>query len=77
MTREDVERMQADFRALLEEEFSAAEAYRPNRADWLDGRWSHIGFAEEGARRGHTGVELDVLKQVGRKSPAAQDLYAA
>ncbi len=67
MTREDVERMQADFRALLEEEFSAAEAYRPNRADWLDGRWSHIGFAEEGARRGQTGVDLDVLKQVGRK----------
>jgi 2-oxoglutarate dehydrogenase E1 component len=67
MTREDVERMQADFRALLEEEFAAAEAYRPNRADWLDGRWSHIGFAEEGARRGQTGVDLDLLKQVGRK----------
>ncbi len=67
MTREDVERMQADFRALLEEEFAAAEAYRPNRADWLDGRWSHIGHAEEGARRGQTGVDLEVLKQVGRK----------
>jgi 2-oxoglutarate dehydrogenase E1 component len=67
MTREDVERMQADFRALLEGEFTAAEAYRPNRADWLDGRWSHIGFAEEGARRGQTGVDLEVLKQVGRK----------
>jgi 2-oxoglutarate dehydrogenase E1 component len=67
MTRENVERMQTDFRAMLEEEFAAAEAYRPNRADWLDGRWSHIGFAEEGARRGQTGVDLDVLKQVGRK----------
>jgi 2-oxoglutarate dehydrogenase E1 component len=67
LTREDVERMQADFRAMLEEEFTAGESYRPNRADWLDGRWSHIGFAEEGARRGQTGVDIDVLKQVGRK----------
>ncbi len=59
--------MQADFRAYLEEEFAASDAYRPNRADWLDGKWSGIGHAEEGARRGVTGVDLDVLKEVGRK----------
>jgi 2-oxoglutarate dehydrogenase E1 component len=59
--------MQAEFRALLEEEFGAGESYRPNRADWLDGRWSGIGHAEEGARRGDTGVALDVLREVGRK----------
>jgi 2-oxoglutarate dehydrogenase E1 component len=67
LTRADVERMQADFRALLEEEFAASDTYRPNRADWLDGRWSGIGHAEEGARRGLTGVDLDLLKEVGRK----------
>jgi 2-oxoglutarate dehydrogenase E1 component len=59
--------MQAEFRAQLEEEFAAAESYRPNRADWLDGRWSGIGHAEEGARRGVTGIDLDMLKEVGRK----------
>ncbi len=63
----EVEAMRTDFRALLEDEFAASESYRPNRADWLDGRWSHIGHAEEGARRGSTGVSLDVLKEVGRK----------
>jgi 2-oxoglutarate dehydrogenase E1 component len=67
LTQSDVERMQADFRALLEEEFAAGDTYRPNRADWLDGRWSGIGHAEEGARRGLTGVDLDTLKEVGRK----------
>jgi 2-oxoglutarate dehydrogenase E1 component len=67
LTQSDVECMQADFRALLEEEFAAGDTYRPNRADWLDGRWSGIGHAEEGARRGLTGVDLDTLKQVGRK----------
>ena len=66
-TRADVDRMQADFRNFLEEEFAAGEAYRPNRADWLDGKWSGIGHAEEGARRGVTGVDLDLLKEVGRK----------
>ena len=59
--------MQANFRAYLEEEFAASDAYRPNRADWLDGKWSGIGHADEGARRGVTGVDLDVLKEVGRK----------
>ena len=67
LAQADVEAMRADFRALLEDEFAASESYRPNRADWLDGRWSHIGHAEEGARRGSTGVDLEVLKQVGRK----------
>ena len=67
LTREEIDRMQADFRNFLEEEFSAGEAYRPNRADWLDGKWSGIGHAEEGARRGVTGVDRDLLKEVGRK----------
>ena len=66
-TAEEVERLQAQFRAYLEEEFLAGETYRPNRADWLDGRWAGIGFADEGARRGMTGVDLDVLRQVGQK----------
>ncbi|MGD9501374.1 MAG: 2-oxoglutarate dehydrogenase E1 component [Methyloceanibacter sp.] len=67
LTQGEFDSMQAEFRALLETEFAAGEAYRPNRADWLDGRWSGIGHAEEGARRGDTGVALDVLREVGRK----------
>ncbi len=66
-TREGIDRMQAEFRDYLEQEFAASDAYRPNRADWLDGKWSGIGHAEEGARRGVTGVDLEVLKDVGRK----------
>ncbi|MGH6831672.1 MAG: thiamine pyrophosphate-dependent enzyme, partial [Methyloceanibacter sp.] len=46
LTRAEVDRMQADFRAYLEEELAASDAYRPNRADWLDGKWSGIGHAE-------------------------------
>jgi len=67
ITATEVERMHADFRALLEEEFAAGDSYRPNRADWLDGKWSGIGHAEEGARRGVTGVDVERLKEIGRK----------
>ncbi|MDJ0512386.1 MAG: 2-oxoglutarate dehydrogenase E1 component [Methyloceanibacter sp.] len=67
LTKDEIEGLQAGFRDFLEEEFKAGETYRPNRADWLDGRWSGIGFAEEGARRGLTGVDLDVLREVGHK----------
>jgi len=66
-TREEVDDLQAQFRSYLEEELAAGGSYRPNRADWLDGKWSGIGHADEGARRGHTGVDIDVLKEVGAK----------
>ena len=42
------------------------ENHRPNRADWLDGRWSGFAAAPEGDRRGQTAVPLETLKQIGR-----------
>ena len=66
-TSAEVDQLHADFRALLEEEFAAGDSYRPNRADWLDGKWSGIGHADEGARRGVTGVDVERLKEIGRK----------
>jgi len=62
----DVDAMRAKCRGHLDEEFAAAEAYKPNKADWLDGRWSSIGFAEDEARRGITGVDIETLRDIGR-----------
>ena len=77
VTAQDVEAMQARFRAHLDEELAAADSYRPNKADWLDGRWSDIGFADDEARRGNTGVAIDTLKEVGRRITAIpQDFNA-
>jgi len=77
VTDADVEDMQAKFRAHLDEELRAADSYRPNKADWLDGRWSDIGFAEDEARRGNTGVAIETLKDVGRRITAIpQDFIA-
>ncbi len=41
---EESQRMQTDFRAHLEEEFATADNFRPNKADWLDGRWAGRGL---------------------------------
>ncbi len=65
--REESQRMQTSFRAHLEEEFATADNFRPNKADWLDGRWAHVGFADDDARRGVTGVARDRLQIIGRR----------
>ncbi|MEP0940514.1 MAG: 2-oxoglutarate dehydrogenase E1 component [Rhizobiaceae bacterium] len=58
----------AAFRASLDADFEAAENFKPNKADWLDGAWSGLKVAEgpDGARRGQTGVPIDELKTIGR-----------
>ncbi len=66
LSADDVEGMKGEFRAFLEDELAAAEAYKPNKADWLDGRWSGVGLADEDVR-GNTGVPLETLREVGRR----------
>jgi len=66
VTAEEVDRLKADWRALLESEFEAGQDYRPNKADWLDGAWKSLRPAEqEGPRRGQTGVAQDELVRIG------------
>jgi 2-oxoglutarate dehydrogenase E1 component len=73
VTQTQVDEMNAAIVAKLEDEFQSGQNYRPNRADWLDGRWSGLGQAEEGPRRGVTGVNLDTLRQLGQKITAAPE----
>ena len=67
VTAGDVEGLKTKFRAHLDEELRASDSYKPNKADWLDGRWAKMGFAEDEARRGETGVAIETLKDVGRR----------
>ncbi|MFV0298979.1 MAG: 2-oxoglutarate dehydrogenase E1 component, partial [Hyphomicrobiaceae bacterium] len=64
---EELDGLRAEYRSMLDTELGAADSYKPNKADWLDGRWSGVGFAEDEARRGNTGVELDTLRDLGRR----------
>ncbi|WP_420391443.1 2-oxoglutarate dehydrogenase E1 component [Acuticoccus sp.] len=69
LSADEVEARKAEWRQHLEEEFEASEAFLPNKADWLDGRWSSIkpGENAEDPRRGSTGVDVDTLKDIGRR----------
>ncbi len=75
VTEGEVEKMKSDWRTRLEAEFEAGQGYKPNKADWLDGRWSGMKAGTEGddPRRGTTGVELAVLKQIGEKITKVPD----
>jgi len=69
VTSGEVEKMKADWRNRLDAELEAAQSYRANKADWLDGRWA--GFKTAGdtddPRRGQTGVEIATLMEIGQK----------
>ncbi len=69
VTAGEIEKMKADWRRRLDAELDAAQSYRANKADWLDGRWSGFKTAgdAEDPRRGKTGVDIGTLKEIGRK----------
>jgi 2-oxoglutarate dehydrogenase E1 component len=50
----------------LNQEFEAGVSYKPNKADWLDGKWSGFKAAHGDARRGQTSVEFDTLRDMGK-----------
>jgi 2-oxoglutarate dehydrogenase E1 component len=75
MTAGEVEKAKADWRARLDAELEAGAGYKPNKADWLDGKWSGFKHAdmEEDPRRGVTGVDVAVLRDISRKITKVPD----
>ncbi len=66
----EVDSMRAEWRERLEGEYQAGQAYKPNKADWLDGRWSGlkaVSLQDDDPRRGETGVAEEKLKEIGEK----------
>ena len=63
---EEVKSLRSEFQDRLNEEFEAARSYRPNEADWLDGRWSHIQQHSEDYQRGKTGVSRERIQSIGK-----------
>src|SRR6266852_570761 len=71
----EVEKAKANWRARLDAELEAGSGYKPNKADWLDGKWAGFKSAdqEEDPRRGVTGVDVAVLRDIGRKITKVAD----
>jgi 2-oxoglutarate dehydrogenase E1 component len=70
VTEHDIEEMRGAWRKTLDTEFEIAQGYKPNKADWLDGRWSGLKAVREDwddPRRGRTGVPAATLKEIGTR----------
>ena len=66
ITEEQAKKVYDNRNQFLEEEFQAGSNYLPNKADWLEGKWTGLKKApglEE--RRGITGVTIDKIKKIG------------
>ncbi len=61
----EIEDMKAAFQAHLNDEFEAGKDYKPNKADWLDGRWSHLDKNKEDYVRGETAIAPATLAEIG------------
>ncbi len=69
VTEAEVEEMKSSWRSKLDAEFDIASNYKPNKADWLDGRWSGLKAVREDQddpRRGQTGLATETLQQIGK-----------
>ncbi|MDX2483842.1 MAG: 2-oxoglutarate dehydrogenase E1 component [Pseudodonghicola sp.] len=72
----EIEDMKASFQAALNEEFEAGKDYKPNKADWLDGRWSHLNREGGEYVRGETAIPPETMEQIGRALTAAPEGFA-
>ena len=65
LTEEEYKAEIQAFMNQLDEAFEASANYRPNKADWLDGKWS--GIAKHGGvyQRGDTETALETLREIG------------
>ncbi|WP_029007878.1 2-oxoglutarate dehydrogenase E1 component [Azospirillum halopraeferens] len=68
ITEAEGDQIVQDFMKKLEEEFEASNSFKPNKADWLEGKWVGLeGSKSDEDFRGKTDVPMELLKEVGRK----------
>ena len=67
VTAEDAKAMADAYAATLEAAYQASKAYKPNKADWLEGHWSGLSTPGNEAEwtEGETSVPLAALREAG------------
>ena len=67
VTEPEADKMVADVRKRLDHEFEAASAYKPNKADWLEGQWKGlVQLADVEELHEHdTSAPVQLLEEVG------------
>ena len=72
----EIEDAKAAFQAKLNDEFEAGKEYKPNKADWLDGRWSHLNRQGEEYQRGETAIKPETMAEIGAALTRAPEGFA-
>ncbi|MDP5362172.1 MAG: thiamine pyrophosphate-dependent enzyme, partial [Paracoccaceae bacterium] len=72
----EIEDMKAAFQAHLNEEFEAGKNFKPNKADWLDGKWSHLDRKDDNYQRGVTAIEDATFNAIGEALSKAPENFA-
>jgi 2-oxoglutarate dehydrogenase E1 component len=67
ITPYDAKQMWDEFAGTLEDAYQAAQTYKPNKADWLEGHWSGLSTPEKELEwtDGDTSVPADTLAKIG------------
>ena len=75
----EIEDMKAAFQSRLNEEFETGKAFKPNKADWLDGRWKNFQPKDLiNYQAGETWIKADTMAEIGRaltRAPEGFDLH--
>ena len=71
----EIEDMKAAFQSHLNEEFETGKTYKPNKADWLDGKWSHLDRKDENYQRGATAIDEKTFRDVGKALTTAPENF--
>ncbi|WP_114393364.1 2-oxoglutarate dehydrogenase E1 component [Oleisolibacter albus] len=73
----EFEAARAAFKEKLSADFDAVKSFKPNKADWLEGRWAGLKAVPSDsmgeARRGVTGVAAGRLREIGQRLTAVPE----
>ena len=73
----EIEDLKTGFQSFLNDEFEAGKNYKPNKADWLDGKWSHLDRNKDDYQRGQTAISDKTFEQVGDSLSKLPDDFPA
>ncbi len=66
ITADEAKAMSDEFTKYLEEAFEATKTYKPNKADYLEGKWTGMKVAYGDDRRGETAVPSARIQELGK-----------
>jgi len=73
----EIEDLKTGFQSFLNDEFDAGKSYKPNKADWLDGRWAHLDRNKDDYQRGQTAISEETFDKVGAALSKLPDAFPA